>query len=243
MAKGKKDPNFPMQGRGGAMGGKYTSKSTNLSKSVLKRAGAAKAAAKRTVSISDTERAYGTGKTLGPAGKPLTGTVTLLDGKTAVYKNGRRVEASMAKPKASKPAASRPAASPSPSRPAASPAKKRPAPAKKTPARGGSALSMAERKKMQAKVKKTGSYQAGSNVGSRKATSATVSSAAAAGKKAGPTDRRTGAEKTYDAAKSVVAKAAPKRAGLMTAADRAKEAKKRKMVKDTIARYMASKKK
>lgn len=98
---GKKDPNFGVQGKRGGMGGTYGSKSTNLSKKTLKAAGAAKAAKKRTVSVSQTRRDEGKGRTLGPKGKPLTGTVTLQDGSKAVYKNGRRVQAADAKkPKA-----------------------------------------------------------------------------------------------------------------------------------------------
>lgn len=97
-SKGKRDPNFPMQGRTGGMGGQYGSKSTNLTAKQLKAAGAAKAAKKRTVSISQTRREGS--RTLGPGGKPLTGTVTLSDGSKAVYKNGRRVQAAdMRKPK------------------------------------------------------------------------------------------------------------------------------------------------
>lgn len=76
-------------------------KSYNLSKKQLKAAGAAKAANKRTVSISSTKRATtgaNKGKTLGPAGKPLTGSVKLPSGVTAVYKDGKRVTVSKAKP-------------------------------------------------------------------------------------------------------------------------------------------------
>lgn len=91
MAKQKKDPNFPMQGRGGAMGGKYARKAENLTKKELKAAGAAKAARKRTVSISDTKRVDGKGITVGPGGKPLTGSVRLQNGAMAVYKDGKRV--------------------------------------------------------------------------------------------------------------------------------------------------------
>ena len=87
----KKDKNFGVQGKEGGMGGKYARKATNLSASELKKAGASKAAAARKVDITQTTRAYGTGKTLGPAGKPLTGTVKMGDGTTAVYKNGVRV--------------------------------------------------------------------------------------------------------------------------------------------------------
>jgi hypothetical protein len=69
-------------------------KAFNLSKSQLKKAGAAKAAKARTVDISGTKRATtgaNKGKTLGPGGKPLTGSVKLPSGVTAVYKDGKRV--------------------------------------------------------------------------------------------------------------------------------------------------------
>jgi len=92
--KKKGDANFGVAGRMGAMGGKYGRKATNLSAKELKSAGAEKAAAKRTVDISKTKRATSgpmAGKTLGPAGKPLTGTVTMSDGSKAVYKDGKRV--------------------------------------------------------------------------------------------------------------------------------------------------------
>jgi hypothetical protein len=65
-------------------------KSFNLSKRQLRKAGAAKVA-KRTVDIGKTTRAVGTGKTLGPKGKPLNGSVKLPSGVTAVYKDGKRV--------------------------------------------------------------------------------------------------------------------------------------------------------
>ena len=89
-----KDPNFPMQGKLGGMGGQYGRKAENLNKKQLKRAGATKAAAKRTVDIGRTNRAtegVNKGRTLGPGGKPLTGSVKLLNGKMAVYKAGKRV--------------------------------------------------------------------------------------------------------------------------------------------------------
>ena len=79
-------------------------KSYNLSKGQLKKAGAAKAAKARTVDISGTRRATtgaNKGKTLGPAGKPLTGSVKLPSGVTAVYKDGKRVTTARAKPKSS----------------------------------------------------------------------------------------------------------------------------------------------
>ena len=96
----KKDPNFPMQGKGGGMGGKYARKAENLSAKELKAAGAAKAAKKRTVSISDTKRVTegaNKGKTVGPGGKPLTGSVRLENGSMAVYKDGKRVTKAPAK--------------------------------------------------------------------------------------------------------------------------------------------------
>ena len=64
-------------------------KAANLSDAQLKRAGGAKAAAKRTVDIGSTSRVAG--KTLGPGGKPLTGSVKLANGQMAVYKAGKRV--------------------------------------------------------------------------------------------------------------------------------------------------------
>lgn len=94
VMKKKGDANFGVAGRLGAMGGKYGRKATNLSAKELKAAGGAKAASKRTVDISKTKRATSgpmAGKTLGPAGKPLTGTVTMPDGSKAVYKDGKRV--------------------------------------------------------------------------------------------------------------------------------------------------------
>lgn len=102
----KKDPNFPMQGKGGGMGGKYARKAENLSAKELKAAGAAKAAKKRTVSISDTKRVTSganKGKTVGPGGKPLTGSVRLENGAMAVYKDGKRVTKAPAKKAASAP--------------------------------------------------------------------------------------------------------------------------------------------
>lgn len=74
--------------------GMYKSKARNLTDAQLKRAGAAKAATKRTVSVSDTTRATSgenKGFTLGPGGKRLTGTVTMANGDRAVYKDGKRV--------------------------------------------------------------------------------------------------------------------------------------------------------
>ena len=82
------------KGKMGFEGGKYSAKSGDLSKAQLKRAGATKAAAKRTVDIGKTRRAtegVNKGRTLGPAGKPLTGKVKLANGQMAVYKAGKRV--------------------------------------------------------------------------------------------------------------------------------------------------------
>ena len=89
--KAYKERNFGSMGKTGGMGGKYGRKSENLSAKQLKAAGAAKAAKKRTVDISQTRREGAV--TLGPGGKPLTGTVKLSNGKTAVYKGGKRVQA------------------------------------------------------------------------------------------------------------------------------------------------------
>ena len=111
VMKKKGDANFGVAGRMGAMGGKYGRKATNLSAKELKAAGGDKAASKRTVDISKTKRATSgpmAGKTLGPAGKPLTGTVTMSDGSKAVYKDGKRVvKAASAKPAPAKAAKSR----------------------------------------------------------------------------------------------------------------------------------------
>jgi hypothetical protein len=96
-SKGKKG-NSPAKGRRGGFAGGYGSESYDLSKKTLRAAGAAKAAKKRTVSISDTRREGS--KTLGPGGKPLNGTVVMQNGSKAVYKDGRRVQAADArKPK------------------------------------------------------------------------------------------------------------------------------------------------
>lgn len=92
--KAYKNRNFGVQGKTGGMGGKYGRKSTNLTQKQLKAAGAAKAAKKRTVDISQTRREGGF--TLGPGGKPLTGTVKLSNGRLAVYKGGKRVQAGAA---------------------------------------------------------------------------------------------------------------------------------------------------
>lgn len=81
--------------------GNYKGKTLNLSKKELGKAGQ-KAAAARTVSISDTK--YEGKKVLGPGGKPLTGSVDLGGGNIAVYKNGVRVRAQKPKP-ATKPVA------------------------------------------------------------------------------------------------------------------------------------------
>lgn len=72
----------------------YKTKSSNLTGTQLKRAGGVKAAAKRTVNISSTKRVTtgaDKGYTLGPGGNRLTGSVVLPNGKTAVYKGGKRV--------------------------------------------------------------------------------------------------------------------------------------------------------
>ena len=87
-----KDPNFGVQGNGGGMGGQYARKAENLTKKQLKAAGAAKAAKKAKVDISQTRRDYSKGITLGPKGKPLTGSVRLANGNIAVYKAGKRVQ-------------------------------------------------------------------------------------------------------------------------------------------------------
>lgn len=82
------------KGKMGFEGGKYSAKSGDLSKAQLKRAGATKAAARRTVDIGRTSRAtegVNKGRTLGPGGKPLTGSVKLANGQMAVYKAGKRV--------------------------------------------------------------------------------------------------------------------------------------------------------
>jgi len=86
-----KDKNFPMAGKLGGMGGKYGRKAENLTAKELKKAGGSKAAAGPKVSIQDTRRDYSRGITLGPKGKPLTGSVTLGNGNTAVYRAGKRV--------------------------------------------------------------------------------------------------------------------------------------------------------
>lgn len=87
-----RDPNFGVQGKGGGMGGQYARKAENLTKKQLKAAGAAKAAKKAKVDISQTSRDYSKGITLGPKGKPLTGSVRLANGNIAVYKAGKRVQ-------------------------------------------------------------------------------------------------------------------------------------------------------
>jgi hypothetical protein len=57
----------------------------------LKRAGALKASKKDVIDYTKTSRVRGSGITKGPGGKPLTGKVTLPNGKIAVYKAGKRV--------------------------------------------------------------------------------------------------------------------------------------------------------
>jgi hypothetical protein len=92
--KAYKNRNFGAAGKTGGMGGKYGRKSENLSKKELKASGGLAASRKRTVDISQTRRE---GQfTLGPGGKRLTGTVNLGGGKTAVYKGGKRVQATPA---------------------------------------------------------------------------------------------------------------------------------------------------
>lgn len=119
---GEKNGNNRGKGNPNGFGGKYVRKAQNLSAAQLKKAGAAKAAKKRTVDISQTSRAYGKGVTLGPGGKPLTGTVNMGNGNTAVYKNGKRVVKAAA-PKA-KPAASRSRSAAPATRPTTKPATK-----------------------------------------------------------------------------------------------------------------------
>lgn len=97
--KAYKNRNFGAAGKTGGMGGKYGRKSENLTTKQLKASGALAASKKRTVDISQTKRDDTRGITLGPGGKPLTGTVKLLNGKTAVYKGGKRVQKSVATPK------------------------------------------------------------------------------------------------------------------------------------------------
>lgn len=80
--------------------GNYKGKTLNLTKKQLGKSGSA-AAAKRTVSISDTK--YEGKKVLGPGGKPLTGSVDLGGGNMAVYKGGVRVRAAAPKPKPAAP--------------------------------------------------------------------------------------------------------------------------------------------
>ena len=90
MAKGKMG--FEKGNYGSAKG--VRAKAGDLSKAQLKRAGATKAAAKRTVDIGSTSRAtegVNKGRTLGAGGKPLTGSVKLANGQMAVYKAGKRV--------------------------------------------------------------------------------------------------------------------------------------------------------
>jgi hypothetical protein len=99
--KAYKNRNFGVAGKTGGMGGKYGRKSENLTKKQLKASGGLAAAKKRTVDISSTRREGAV--TLGPGGKPLTGTVKLGGGKTAVYKGGKRVQKSVAKKEITRP--------------------------------------------------------------------------------------------------------------------------------------------
>ena len=74
--------------------GMYKTKARNLTDAQLKRAKGAAAAAKRTVSVSNTKRettGANKGYTLGPGGNRLTGTVIMPNGDRAVYKGGKRV--------------------------------------------------------------------------------------------------------------------------------------------------------
>lgn len=82
------------KGKMGFEGGKYSAKSGDLSKAQLKRAGALKASKKAPTDIGKTSRITEgalKGKTVGPGGKPLTGSVKLANGQMAVYKAGKRV--------------------------------------------------------------------------------------------------------------------------------------------------------
>jgi hypothetical protein len=89
--------------------GGYKRKAVNLSKKELGASGS-KAASARTVDIGGTKRITTgalKGKTVGPGGKPLTGSVKMPDGTVAVYRGGKRVTAA---PKAAvKPAVKKPA--------------------------------------------------------------------------------------------------------------------------------------
>ena len=87
MAKGKMG--FEKGNYGSAKGVK--AKAVNLSDAQLKRAGALKASKKAAIDYTKTSRVLGSGVTKGPGGKLLTGKVTLANGKTAVYKAGKRV--------------------------------------------------------------------------------------------------------------------------------------------------------
>jgi hypothetical protein len=94
--KAYKKREFGAQGKTGGMGGKYGRKAENLTAKQLKASGGLAASKKRTVDIGQTKREGGF--TLGPGGKPLTGTVKLANGTTAVYKGGKRVQKSVAAP-------------------------------------------------------------------------------------------------------------------------------------------------
>ena len=90
MAKGKMG--FEKGNYGSAKGVK--AKAVNLSDAQLKRAGALKASKKAPTDIGKTSRITEgalKGKTVGPGGKPLTGSVKLANGQMAVYKAGKRV--------------------------------------------------------------------------------------------------------------------------------------------------------
>jgi hypothetical protein len=94
--KAYKKREFGVQGKTGGMGGKYGRKAENLTAKQLKASGALAASKKRKVDIGDTKREGGF--TLGPGGKPLTGSVKLANGTIAVYKGGKRVQKSVAAP-------------------------------------------------------------------------------------------------------------------------------------------------
>ena len=94
--KAYKKREFGAQGKTGGMGGKYGRKAENLTAKQLKASGALAASKKRKVDIGDTKREGGF--TLGPGGKPLTGSVKLANGTIAVYKGGKRVQKTVAAP-------------------------------------------------------------------------------------------------------------------------------------------------
>lgn len=120
-AKGNAHGPIPKGMNKGTPSGEYKRKAANLSQRQLKAAGAAKAAKARTVSISSTKRITSgpnKGKTVGPGGKPLTGTV-MINGQRAVYKDGKRV---MVAPKTKAPASGNGRSATGPAAPPAPPA-------------------------------------------------------------------------------------------------------------------------